>query len=219
MDTTTWVQPMGGTNVTLADVQTLMNIQSRQFQQSMTENLNRLQAHLVVTTQDLREDSVNAMHHLQNDFQREADQTAQVQGELMRTHNEELTELSRALRENILPTLRARNVRVNVPATPTQTPAASQLPVSTTPMQAPDAQQRPDAQAIAPATPAQVQPGQQRHPSPTQALVANSTPHQSNLYNSIVTQGQQAPSRNRLSYTGPQKDGDPSCSICIGNHG
>jgi hypothetical protein len=123
----------------------------------------------------------------------------------MRTHNqEELTELSRALRENVLPTLRTQNVRVNVPATPKQVPAASQQPVPATPVQAPDAQQRPDAQAIAPAaTPAQgVQPGQQQHPSPTQALVTNTT-HQRNLYDSIVTQGQQVPSRNRLSYTGP----------------
>jgi hypothetical protein len=66
--TTTWVQPVGGTNVTLADVQTLMNIQSRQFLQSMTENLNRLQTHMAATTHDLRKDSASAMHHLRNDL-------------------------------------------------------------------------------------------------------------------------------------------------------
>jgi hypothetical protein len=54
MDMTTWVQPVGGTYVTLGDVQALMDIQSRQFHWSMMDNLNQMQAQrMAIATQEL----------------------------------------------------------------------------------------------------------------------------------------------------------------------
>jgi hypothetical protein len=46
-DSSTWVQPGGTTNITLEDVQSLMQIQAKQFQQSMTDNINRVQANFL----------------------------------------------------------------------------------------------------------------------------------------------------------------------------
>ncbi len=75
-DTTTWIQPLGGTNVTLGDVQALMDIQFRQFHQSMIDNLHRLQARMALATQELSNDNTEAIQDLRRDLRQET--TAQA---------------------------------------------------------------------------------------------------------------------------------------------
>ncbi len=125
-------------------------------------------------------------------------------------HNQEdaVAELSRMLPEDVLPNLRTRNVRTNVPATPAQT-----LPQD----------QQPTTQANVPATPAQLPTGQQQPVTPAQGLLATTT-HQRNPYESMMAQAQQVSSRNRLSYTGPPQayyvpgtPRVPSVSATMGN--
>jgi hypothetical protein len=89
------------------------------------------------------------------------------------------------LREDVLPTLRARNVRVNIPATPAQAPPQDQQPTT---------------QANVPATPAQLPTGQQEPATPAQGLLAN-TIYQRNPYESIMAQAQQVASRIEPVYT------------------
>jgi hypothetical protein len=88
-DTTTWIQPLGGTNVTLGDVQALMDIQSRQFHQSMIDNLHRLQARMTLATQELSNDNTEAIQEdLRRDLRQETTaQATQAQEQLMQTRN------------------------------------------------------------------------------------------------------------------------------------
>ncbi len=81
---------MEGTNVTLGDVEALIDIQSRQFQQSITDNLNRgLQAHMAIATHDLRNDNkvASIQQGLRRELQQETDQTIQTQEQFIQTHN------------------------------------------------------------------------------------------------------------------------------------
>jgi hypothetical protein len=116
---------MGATGITLEDVQSsLMQIQSRQFQQSITDSINRVQANMGTITQELRSDQTNALHSLRQTLRREAEQATQNQEQFMHDQGQTTAELSRMLREEVLPTLRAQNVRVtSIPAaTPAQAP-------------------------------------------------------------------------------------------------
>jgi hypothetical protein len=189
-DTTAWVQPLEGTHVTLGDVQSLMDIQSRQFHQCMMDNLSRMQSRMAIATQALSDENADAMRNLRRDLrQEEATQsTQQAQEELLQNHDEELTELSKALRDDILPALRTQNAHANVPATPAQTQ-----------------QQVPHVQ-LPPATPAQGQ-----CPISTQPLQQHCTPWSTSLATvSPLIYG--APSTFLCAW-------DPSCAFHIRNHG
>jgi hypothetical protein len=114
------------------------------------------------------------------------EQTTQNQERFILNQEDAVTELTRMIREDVLPTLRARNVQTNVPATPAQP-----LPQD----------QQPATQANVPATPVQLPTGQQQQVTPAQGLLAT-TAHQRNPYESMMAQTLQISARNRLSYTG-----------------
>jgi hypothetical protein len=186
-DPSTWVQPVGATAITLEDVQSLMQIQAKQFQQSMMDRITQVQTNVLDITDELRSDQNHAVQSLRSSIRREMEQTSQNQEQLMHDQGVAIAELSRMLREDILPTLRARNVQTNVPATPAQARPQDQQPTT---------------QANLPATPAQLPTGQQPPVTPAQDLLATTT-DQRNPYESMMAQAQQVSSRNHLSYTGP----------------
>jgi hypothetical protein len=170
-DSSARVQPVGATSITRADVQSLMQIQSRQFQQSIVDSIDRVQANMGTITQELRSDQTNTLHTLRQPLRRETEQATQSQGQSMLAQGQTMAELSRMLRKEVLPTLRARNVQVALPATPTQT-----LPQD----------QQPTTQAnVVPATPAQLPTDQQQPTTPDQGLLANTVYHR-DPYESIM---------------------------------
>jgi hypothetical protein len=150
-DPSTWVQPVGTTSITLEDIQSLMQIQAKQFHQSMTDSINCVQANFLDITDELRSDQDHAVHDLRSTLRREMEQTTQSQEQFMHNQEDAVAELSRMLREDVLPTLRTRNVRANVPATPAQAPPQDQQPTT---------------QANVPATPAQLPTGQRQPVTP-----------------------------------------------------
>jgi hypothetical protein len=136
------------------------------------------------------------------------EQTTQSQERFILNQQDAVAELTRLIREDVLPTLRTRNVRVNIPATPAQAPPQDRQPAT---------------QANAPATPAQLPTGQQQPVTPAQGMLATTT-NQRNPYKSMMAQAQQVPLRNRLSYTGPPQayyvpgtPRVPSVSATMGN--
>ncbi len=121
-DPSTWAQPVGTTGITLEDIQSLMQIQAKQFHQSLTDSLTHVQANILDITDELRSDQNHAVQNLRSTLRREMEQTTQNQEQFMHNQEDAIAELSRMLREDILPTLRTRNIRANVPATPAQAP-------------------------------------------------------------------------------------------------
>jgi hypothetical protein len=157
-----------------------MQIQAKQFQQSMMDNINRVQANFL----DIQN---HAVQNLRSTLRQEMEQTTQSQERFILNQEDAVAELARLIREDVLPTLRTQNVRVNIP---------------TTPAQAPPQDRQPATQANVPETPAQLPTGQQQPVTPAQDLLATTT-HQRNPYESMMARAQQVSSRNHLSYTGP----------------
>jgi hypothetical protein len=138
-------------------------------------------------TDELRGDQTDAVQNLRRTLRRETEQATQHQEQFMRDQGDATAELARMLCEEVLPTIRARIVRVTLPATPAQAPPQDQQPTT---------------QVHVPATLAQLLTKQQQPATPDQGLLDNTT-YQRNPYESIMAQAQQVSSRNRLSYTGP----------------
>jgi hypothetical protein len=172
-DSSTWVQSGGTTSITLEDVQSLMQIQAKQFQQSMTDNINRVQRNFLDMTDELRSDQEHAVQNLRSTLRNEMEQTTQHQERFIINQEAAVTELARMIREDVLPTLRTRNVQANT---------------STTPAQAPPQDQQPAIQAnVPPVTPVQLPAGQQQPVTPAPGLLAT-TIHQRNPYESMMAQ-------------------------------
>ncbi len=173
--------------IMIPKIEILMQIQSRQFQQSITDSINHVQANILDITEELRSDQTHAVQSLRSTLQREMEQATQQQEQFIRDQGNATADMSRMFREEVLPMLRARNARVTLPATPAQ---------------APPQDQQLGTQVTAPTTPAQL-PIEQHQPGTTGQGLLATTVHQRNPYESMTAQAQQVSSRNRLSYTGP----------------
>jgi hypothetical protein len=105
-----------------------MQIQAKQFQQSMADNINRVRTNFLEVAEELRSDQQHAVQNLRSTLRNEMEQTTQSQERFIINQEVAVTELARMIRDDILPTLRTRNVQANISTTPAQAPPQDQQP-------------------------------------------------------------------------------------------